>query len=114
LVRIIDILPQLELAEVDYIQTLIANMSDEDARRFAGAYSIRRRDSSTMLLLALLGFLWIAGIHRFVLGQVGMGVLYLLTVGFCYIGTIIDLVNIKQMTATYNMQVAHEVALMMK
>ena len=44
-------------------------------------------------LLALLGFVTgIHGIHRFYLGQIGMGVLMLVTFGFCGIGTIVDMV----------------------
>jgi len=110
--NVIDILPQLEGTEVNYIQNIISKMSDDDARRFASVYATRRKDSSTMLLLALVGFLGVAGIHRFVLGQVGMGLLYLFTGGICWIGTIIDLFNIKQMTFEYNAVVAQQVAAM--
>jgi len=107
------LLPQLEGAEANYVRGLFETMSEDTARRFAGVYAVRRKDSQTMLILALIGFLGVAGIHRFVLGQIGMGVLYLLTYGLCWIGTIVDLVNIKQMTVDYNLKVAYEVASMM-
>jgi TM2 domain-containing membrane protein YozV len=114
MLRVIDVLPQVDGAEANYLQTILTGLSDDDARRFAAAYSIRRKDSGTMLLLALVGFIGVAGIHRFVLGQVGMGILYLFTGGLCAIGTIVDLVNIKKLTQEYNMQVAGEVMSMIR
>ena len=49
-----------------------------------------------LILLLLVGVL---GIHKFYLGQIGAGILYLLTGGLCGIGLIIDLV--KLLTDTY-------------
>ena len=49
-----------------------------------------------IVLLLLVGVL---GIHKFYLGQIGPGILYLLTGGLCGIGLIIDLV--KLLTDTY-------------
>ena len=49
-----------------------------------------------LVLLLLVGVL---GIHKFYLGQIGAGILYLLTGGLCGIGLIIDLV--KLLTDTY-------------
>jgi hypothetical protein len=43
-----------------------------------------------------------------------MGILYLFTGGFCMIGTIIDLVNIKQIASSFNQQQAMECASMVK
>ena len=36
----------------------------------------------------------VAGLHRIYLGYYGMGILYILTAGFCGIGTIIDLIKL--------------------
>lgn len=41
--------------------------------------------------LCCLGFLGAAGVHRLYLGKYVSGILYLCTAGFCYIGTIVDL-----------------------
>ena len=49
-----------------------------------------------IILLILVGVL---GIHKFYLGQIGPGILYLFTGGLCGIGLIIDLV--KLLTDTY-------------
>jgi TM2 domain-containing membrane protein YozV len=56
----------------------------------------------------------IAGIQRFLVNQIGMGLLYLFTAGLCFVGTIVDLVNYQKLTFDYNRQIADEVALMAK
>jgi len=66
------------------------------------------------LILALVGFVGFAGLHRFMLNQIGMGILYFLTGGLCFIGTIIDLVNHRKLAFEYNSTVAQQVALMVK
>jgi TM2 domain-containing membrane protein YozV len=48
------------------------------------------------------------------LGQIGMGLLYLFTAGLCFIGTIIDLVNYQRLAFEFNQQVANEVAVLIK
>ncbi|HUC79759.1 MAG TPA: hypothetical protein VMR70_02540 [Flavisolibacter sp.] len=48
------------------------------------------------------------------IGEVGMGILYLVTVGFCGIGTIIDLVNLDKMVSRYNQAQAMQSATMVK
>lgn len=108
--NILEILPELEGSEMVYVQSLIKDMTEEQQQQFASAYRSRRTDPQTVLLLALLGFIWVAGIHRFVLGHVGMGILYLLTGGICLIGTIVDLVNHKNLAFEQNQQHALELA----
>ena len=57
------------------------------------------------MICTILGFLGIGGIQRFITGQIGMGILYLLTLGLCYIGTIIDLINYKKLTLERNQEI---------
>ncbi|MFZ2323064.1 MAG: TM2 domain-containing protein [Ignavibacteriaceae bacterium] len=111
---IFNLLPSLEGEEMMYTQEIIKNMTDFQAQQFAMAYSARRKDPTTILILALIGFLGFAGIHRFLLNQIGMGILYFFTGGLCLIGTIVDLVNYKSLSFEYNSKVAQQVALMVK
>lgn len=101
-------LPELEGMELGYIQGLMKNMDEEQASLFAQVYRARRKDAQMILILTLLGFFGFAGLHRFILGQIGLGILYILTVGLCFIGTIVDLVNYKSLAYEYNIKVAHE------
>jgi TM2 domain-containing membrane protein YozV len=112
--NVYQILPNLEGEEMMFVQGLIKEMNDQQAMQFAALYNSRRRDPMLILLTALLGFCVIAGVHRFVLGQIGMGLLYLFTGGLCLIGTIIDVVNHKKLAFEYNAPIAQQVAVMVK
>ena len=112
--NIFQLLPSLEGEEMSYVQSVINDMSDTQAQQFAMAYSARRKDPTTILILALVGFVGFAGLHRFMLNQIGMGILYFLTAGLCIIGTIVDLVNHRKLAFEYNSVVAQQVAMMVK
>lgn len=112
--NILQLMPYLEGNEMIFVQGLIKDMSDNQAMLFANAYGARRKDPQTILLTTCLGFIVIAGIQRFLLGHIGMGLLYIFTGGLCLIGTIVDLVNYKKLTFEYNQKVAQEVAIMTK
>lgn len=53
-----------------------------------------RKSKMVALILCLLGFIGIAGLHRMYVGKVGSGVLHLCTVGICFVGTVLDLISI--------------------
>lgn len=108
------LMPGLESDEMAFVQMLIKDMSENQAQQFAISYMSKRKDPSNMLLFTLIGFIGIAGIQRFVLGQIGLGILYLLTYGLCLIGTIVDLVNHKKLAFEYNSKAAQEVATMVR
>jgi TM2 domain-containing membrane protein YozV len=112
--KVIDVLPEVTGEEMVYIQNLIKDMDDETARKFANVYRSRRKEPMLILVTGLLGFIIVAGVHRFILGQVGMGILYLFTGGLCLIGTIVDLVNHQKLTFEYNSKVANEVIVMIR
>ncbi len=112
--NILQLMPYLEGEELMYVQQLIKEFDDEHAQQFAAVYSSRRKDPTTIMILTLLGLMGIAGIQRFILNQVGMGILYFLTAGLCFIGTIIDLVNYKKLSFEYNSKEAQQVASLVK
>jgi TM2 domain-containing membrane protein YozV len=112
--RVIDVLPELTGEEMVFVQSLIKDMDDEKARTFASVYRTRRKDPQTILLTALLGLIILAGVHRFIMGQIGMGLLYLFTAGLCLVGTIVDLVNYQKLAFEYNQKAANEVLIMVR
>lgn len=112
--KVIDFLPELAGEEMVYIQNLIDSYDDNQARSFAGAYRAQRKDPTVILILALLGFAGFAGIHRFILGHIGMGIIYLLTAGLCFIGTIVDLVNYQKLAFEANQKSALAIAATLK
>jgi TM2 domain-containing membrane protein YozV len=111
---IMQYLPELEGEEMTCIQGLVKDLDNNQAQMFTNAYRARRKDPQLILLTTLLGFVGLAGVQRFILGQIGMGLLYLFTAGFCLIGTIIDLVNSRKLAFGYNVTIAQQVALMVK
>ena len=110
--NIMQTMPELEGDEMIFVQGLIRDMDDSQAQMFANGYRGRRKDPQTILLTTLLGFVVVAGVQRFILGQIGMGLLYLFTGGICLIGTIIDLVNYKKLAFECNETIAQQVAAM--
>jgi len=112
--RVIDVLPEIAGEESLYVQSLIKDMDEEKARTFAGVYRTRRKDPQTILITALLGLVIVAGVHRFIMGQIGMGLLYLFTAGLCLVGTIVDLVNHQKLAFEHNQKMANEVLAMVR
>lgn len=101
--------PELEGEELEYISKTIEGLDDEELELFKTIYRARRKDPMLFLLLALLGIFGVAGIHRFVVGHIGIGILYLLTAGLCFIGTIVDMINYRTFSFEYNRKVALEI-----
>ena len=110
--KMLMMLPNIQPEEMMNIQELTRDMSETQKQQFLLFYSSRRKEEQSLMILALIGFFGFAGIHRFVTGDTALGVIYLLTFGLCGVGTIIDLVNIKKITAEYNRKQAIEAARM--
>lgn len=94
--------------ELIYLEQATSTLNEEQIKQFMFLYTGKRKSTNDILLFTLVGFLGIAGIQRFITNQIGMGIVYLLTIGFCYIGTIVDLINYKSITNEYNQKVAFE------
>ena len=71
-----------------------------DETKFSLVSAVEMKDPTTLLLVSL--FLGTLGIDRFMLGETGMGILKLLTLGLCGVLTIIDWFTIQKKTRDLN------------
>jgi TM2 domain-containing membrane protein YozV len=106
---IVNLMPDIESQELDFISHLTAKLDDQEAEAFFTRYRVRRRKSDNVLLFTILGLIIVAGVQRFYLKQILMGFLYLFTAGFCLVGTILDIINHKQLTFEYNEELALDI-----
>jgi len=106
--NILQFMPELSGFELQYVQSLTEDFDEKKMLNYANLYRARRKDPQLILLTTLLGFVFVAGIQRILVGQVGMGILYIFTGGLCLIGTIVDLINYQDLAFRYNQQVAGE------
>jgi TM2 domain-containing membrane protein YozV len=105
-------IPDVTPDELMYITTLTKDYSVEQLQQFAIIFRTKRKDPQMILLTCLLGLVCFAGIHRFLIGQIGMGILYFFTGGLCLIGTIVDAINHKKLAFEYNREmIAESIAL---
>ena len=101
-------LPNATYEEVAFIQQTTSGLSESQKQAFMNIYYSRRKSAQDILVFTLIGFVGFAGIQRFVMGQVAMGLLYFFTGGLCLIGTVVDLVNNKSLANEYNRKMAYE------
>jgi TM2 domain-containing membrane protein YozV len=106
--NLINLIPAIEGEELIYLQMLTKELTEEQLTNFIALYNGKRRKTDQILLGCVLGFVLVGGIQRFMIGQTGMGLLYLFTGGLCFIGTIMDTVNHKRLAFEYNQQMARE------
>ena len=103
-------MPELEEEELDSIQRLVISMDEKQTQLFSHAYRAKRKEPETILVASVIGLISVPGLQRFLLGQIGLGFLYLFTGGLLLIGSLVDLVRYKKLTLEYNQKVAEEVA----
>ena len=102
--------PDADPEELHHLDNATEGFDEKQLQMFAAMYRTKRQSTQTILLTTLLGFIGLAGINRFLMNQIGMGIAYLLTGGFCLIGTIIDAINHKRMTLDFNIAQMNECA----
>ena len=85
---------QVEQLRVDEPRVIIQNSNNQNVvnQHTYEIHSGREKNKWVAFFLCL--FLGVIGAHKFYEGKPGMGILYLFTAGFCYIGVLIDLVAI--------------------
>jgi TM2 domain-containing membrane protein YozV len=94
--------------ELITINSRTQGFSDDQLSQFCMIYRPKRKDPQLILILCLLGLVGIAGVQRFVIGDIGLGILYFFTGGLCLVGTIVDAVNHKQLALEYNAKMITE------
>jgi TM2 domain-containing membrane protein YozV len=102
-------LPELDEPERSFVEHLTAAMCGTEVQQFATAYRQERKDPQTLMIMAVIGVVAVPGLHRFALGQVGMGFLYLFTWGLLLFGTITDIINYRKLAFRYNRAVASRI-----
>lgn len=101
-------LPGITTEEMAVLHQATNDLTDAQKQNFYMIYSSKRRSPQDILIFTLLGFIGIAGVQRFMVGQVMMGLFYFFTGGFCFIGTIVDLINHQSLANEYNQKMAYE------
>ena len=101
-------LPGISPQEYSYLQTATNGLNEQQIRTFLMIYSGKRKNPSDMLLFCIIGLFILPGLQRFIIGQIGMGILYLFTLGLCFIGSIVDVVNHKELAFEHNQRMVFE------
>ncbi|MFB6455900.1 TM2 domain-containing protein [Chitinophaga sp. Hz27] len=97
-----NLLPGIEPEEKIWLDELTKSYSQEKKDKFLMLYQSRRKDPQSILIFTLIGFLGVAGVHRFVTDRIGLGVIYLITYGIFGIGTLVDAINYKRIAWDFN------------
>jgi len=109
--KVLQYIPEAQGEEFFYLEKICEQMDDPQMGQFSSVYRARRRDPQNVLILSVTGF-FIPGLQRFYVDQLGWGIAYLLTGGFCLVGTIIDIMNHKELAFEYNQKTAEELVRM--
>lgn len=88
-----------ETSSIPMIRAKLENLSEES---FMMLQTIELKEPTILLIISIL--LGSLGIDRFFIGDIGMGVLKLLTVGLCGILTVIDWFLIMKRTKEKNLE----------
>jgi len=106
--NLVNLIPAIEGEELVFLQNFTQNLTSDQLKNFIMVYNGKRRKADHILLGCVIGFVGVAGVQRFMVGQIGMGILYLFTGGLCLVGTIIDTINHKKLAFEFNQQMARE------
>lgn len=83
--------------KIPFIRERLSALEDD---RYGMLLSLDLKDPTTLLLISI--FLGQLGVDRFMIGDIGMGVLKLLTFGLCGILWIVDIFTISDKTKELN------------
>lgn len=86
----------------EHLAQIKSILDGSDDNKYQLLLSLDLKEPSTMLIISLLG--GGLGIDRFMLGDTGLGIAKLLTLGGCGIWALIDLFSVQDRTRDYNFQ----------
>lgn len=86
----------------DKIVFIKQKMQEVDDEKFSLISALEYKDPRTILLVSI--FVGSLGIDRFMLGDTGMGILKLLTMGLCGVLTIVDWFTVQKKAKDVNFQ----------
>lgn len=98
----------MTMDEYSFLHHASAGLNQNQMTTFMAVYNSRRKNPTDILMATLLGFLGLAGVQRFMTGQILLGLIYFLTGGFLGIGTLIDAFNYKSIANDYNRHQAYD------
>jgi TM2 domain-containing membrane protein YozV len=87
--------------------TIINNYYANNQNRNQYNQNYSSRNKGICLILCLLGFVWLGGMHDFYLGKIGSGIFKVITLNWFYIGTIIDFFSL--LSGNYKDSLGHPV-----
>lgn len=93
-------------------QMMMKDLTDQQKMLFSSQFDSAKKDRNTVLILSVLLGSW--GIDRFMIGDIGMGILKLLTLGLCGILWLVDLFLIRGKVDEYNRKKATEILMSIK
>ena len=93
------------VSQLIMIKDKLASMPDD---KYAMVCGTSYYNATIVLIISI--FFGELGVDRFMLGEIGLGILKLITCGGCGIWWLIDLFNIKKKTYDYNFSKFSEVA----
>jgi len=88
-------------------QMLMQDLTDQQKMLFTSQYESVKKDRGTVLILSVL--LGTLGVDRFMIGDLGMGLLKLFTFGLCGILWLIDIFTIRRKVDDLNRKNANEI-----
>lgn len=92
------------------LPALRQQLEDLSEEQLVSLYSLEFRDPTMVFILSF----FICGVDRMLIGQIGLGVLKLLTAGGCGIWWIIDLFLITDETRKYNLNKLQEALMLLR
>lgn len=90
---------------------LMQDMTDNQRLLFQAQLAQHRKSVGIAALLAFFGFF---GMHRFYLGQIGLGILMLITFGGLLVWALLDLLRIRSIVEGVNIRKAQVIAAQVK